>query len=151
MIRLATPADYEKLADVMFDAVRHGPSQYTEEQRAAWVPQRRSGDAWTERLDSQTIFVVERENKIAGFMSLAENGYVDFAYIRLDYRGQGLFRLLFGEILRQASEQNEKRLWVHASLNAHRAFEAIGFRVVKQEVVSIGDETLERFEMEMPL
>lgn len=151
MIRLATSADYEELADVMFEAVRHGPSQYTEGQRAAWVPQRRSGDAWTDRLERQTIFVVERDSQVAGFMSLAENGYVDFAYIRLDYRGQGLFRLLFGEIVRQALKQNEQRLWVHASLNAHRAFEAIGFRVVKQEEVSIGDETLERFEMEMPL
>jgi putative acetyltransferase len=42
-VREATVGDYDAIADVMFDAVRNGPSMYTEEQRQAWVPEPRRG------------------------------------------------------------------------------------------------------------
>ena len=57
----ATPTDYPDLADVMFDAVRNGPSQYTEAQRLAWVPTLRSGEEWVARLDRQAIAIAWRE------------------------------------------------------------------------------------------
>ena len=57
VIRQAIAEDYDAIADVMFDAVRYGRSEYTEEQRWAWVPQRRSGSDWNQRLESQTILV----------------------------------------------------------------------------------------------
>jgi len=59
VIREDVTEDYDTIADVMFDAVRHGRSAYSEEQRRAWVHQLRDGADWFERLDSQTIFVAE--------------------------------------------------------------------------------------------
>lgn len=57
VIRTATAADFDELAEIMFDAVRCGPSEYTEQQRFAWVPTVRSGRDWERRLSAQTIFV----------------------------------------------------------------------------------------------
>ena len=37
----ADEADHDVLADIMYDAVRHGPSRYTEKQRVTCVPKRR--------------------------------------------------------------------------------------------------------------
>jgi putative acetyltransferase len=66
----------------MFDAVRNGPSKYTDAQRAAWVPVRRSGAAWDTRLAAKDIVLGRNGDRIFGFMSIQSGGYIDFAYIR---------------------------------------------------------------------
>jgi putative acetyltransferase len=144
----ATPADYDSLGDIVFDAVRNGPSKYTEAQRAAWVPERRGGEEWAERLKGQVIAIARNETRMVGFMSLALEGYIDFAFIRPEAQGSGLFRRLFAMIEDKACFQNEPRLWVHASLMAEPAFAAVGFTVVERQLVPIGDESLERAMME---
>ena len=147
-IREATSGDYDAIADVMFDAVRNGRSKYTEEQKRAWVPQPRNGLDWNERLQSQKILVAIRAGEIVGFMSLAANGYIDFAYVRPSAQRTGVFRLLYESIEKLAQKNEETRLWVHASLMAQPAFDAMGFTITKRETVEIGDQALDRFEME---
>ncbi len=147
-LRWATRADYGDLSDVMFEAVRSGPSQYTESQRAKWVPHRRSGEGWESRLDRQTIVLARSLSGVAGFMSLEPKGYIDFAYIRPASQGRGLFRQLFAWIERHSIARGDDRLWVHASLMAQPAFTAVGFTVVEHQVVDIGGERFDRAEME---
>ncbi len=147
-IRRASIDDYDAIADVMFDAVRNGRSQYSQEQRQAWVPNRRSGSAWIERLNSQTIFAAESSGQIFGFMSLAKNGYIDLAFIRPSAQGTGLFRRLFEAVEDLAKQTGELRLWVHASLMAQPAFTAVGFRILRNEMIEVGGQLLQRFEME---
>jgi putative acetyltransferase len=149
--RWAEQSDYPALADVMFDAVRNGPSHYTQGQRRAWVPKPRGGPDWTDRLAQQDIIVAESDTGIVGFLSLAAGGYIDFAYIRPEAQRTGLFRQLLDRIMERASEGEHDRLWVHASVMARPAFEALGFTVKKREEVAIGAELFERFEMEKPL
>lgn len=150
-IRLATPSDFEALADVMFDAVRNGPSLYTSEQRHAWVPEVRRGEEWMKRLESQTIFLAEQHGEVAGYMSLATNGYVDLAFIRPAHQRTGLFRQLYNHIETTAVAKGEQRLWTHASLMAQPAFSAVGFEIVKEETVEVRGQTLRRFEMRKSL
>jgi len=150
-IRLADATDFDELGRVMYDAVHRGRSLYSEAQRKAWVPQPRTGPAWEERLSAQDIFVEDEGDRISGFMSLASNGYVDFAYIRPAAQGTGLFRRLYDAVERRAVDEDQDRLWVHASLVAEPAFSAMGFSVVKKEVVEISGQSFERFEMEKPL
>ena len=147
-IRPANANDYVALADVMFDAVRNGRSPYTDKQRQAWVPERRHGPDWVEKLDQQSIFVADDTTQLLGFMSLAANGYVDFAFIRPAAQGTGLFRRLYQAIEALAQKRAEQRLWVHASLMAQPAFSAMGFSIVKKESVEIRGQTFDRFEMQ---
>lgn len=147
----ATHADYDELSGVIFDAVRNGPSKYSEAQRAAWVPVRRSGEEWGTRLDRQAIAVARDETRVTGFMSLDKGGYIDFAYIRPDAQGTGLFRRLFAQIEAQARVNYDPRLWTHASLMAEPAFAAVGFTVIERQVVQIGTENFERAMMEKSL
>jgi putative acetyltransferase len=146
-IRVATQADFPQLAEVMYDAIWNGPSQYSIDQKRAWCPEVRSGSDWHNRLIEQWIVVAEFERQVVGFMSLAANGYIDFAYIRPQHQGTGLFRKLFQCIELQALELGEARLWVHASLMAQPAFTKIGFEIVQAEVVEVRGERLSRFEM----
>lgn len=147
-IREATADDYGAIADVMFNAVRHGRSEYTEEQRRAWLPQPRSGCDWVARLDSQTILVAMKSKRVIGFMSLAANGYIDFAYIQPSAQRTGVFRRLYQSIEKLALNNGGDRLWVHASLMAQPAFATMGFKIMKREVVDIGERCFSRFEME---
>lgn len=147
-IRIGTENDHDQLGEVMFDAVRNGRSAYTAEQCKAWVPEVRRGTDWSKRLSAQTIFVAELGYEIVGFLSLAEAGYVDLAFIRPKHQGTGLFRLVYDRLEQSAREKGEKRLWVHASLKAQPAFAAMGFDVVREELVELRGETLRRFEME---
>jgi len=149
--RWASADDYDLLADIMFDAVRNGESRYTEDQRAAWVPSRRSGPEWIARLARQDIVIAEQDGKALGFVSLEDGGYVDFAYIRPQAQHTGLFRQLLSYIFGKAIEKREALLWTHASLMAEPAFAKLGFTVRKRETVAIGAQRFERCEMEKKL
>jgi putative acetyltransferase len=146
--RWASAADDDVLADIMYDAVRNGDSRYSEQQRAAWVPARRSGEDWIARLRSQDIIVAEQDGAAVGFLSLAEGGYLDFAYIRPEAQHSGLLRQLFSRIVERAVARGERLLWTHASLMAEPAFAKLGFTIRKRERVRIGDQDFERCEME---
>lgn len=87
-------------------------------------------------------------DRIVGFMSIERGGYIDFAFIRPEAQGTGLFRALFNSVEAHARANAEPRLWVHASLMAQPAFVAVGFAVVEQQVVPIGDQDLKRACME---
>jgi len=150
-IRLASQEDDDAIAEVMYDAIRNGPSAYTPEQRASWMPEKRSGDVWSERLASQRVFLAEDTGRLLGFMSLAAGGYIDLAYIRPEAQGTGLFRQLYQAIEENARQDEVTRLWVHASLNAEPAFLAMGFAIVKEEEVELNGQSFRRFEMEKML
>ena len=151
LFRWASAADGDLLADIMFDAVRNGESRYTERQRAAWVPARRAGPDWVDRLRGQDIVVAEQEGRAIGFMSLADRGYVDFAYIRPEAQHSGLFRQLLSRIVERAIARGEPLLWTHASLMAEPAFAKHGFTVRKRERVRLGGQDFDRCEMEKAL
>lgn len=147
----ATPAANFALADVMFDAVRTGSSKYTDAQRAAWVPVRRSGAEWEARLAKKNIAIGCHGDRILGFMSIERGGYIDFAFIRPEAQGSGLFRRLYDMVEARARAGHEPRLWVHASLMAQPAFAAMGFSVVAHEIVQIGGQEFKRAMMEKTL
>ena len=151
LFRWASAADSNVLADIMFDAVRNGESRYTQEQRAAWVPARRTGPDWVARLEAQDILVAEQDGKAVGFVSLADGGYVDFAYIRPEAQHTGLFRQLLSRLVDRAIARGEHLLWTHASLTAEPAFAKLGFAVRKRERVRIGGQSFDRCEMEKAL
>ena len=150
-LRRGGPDDHVLLGEIMFDAVRNGPSPYSEGQRRAWVAAPRAGADWDARLAGQHIIIAERGGNALGFMTLSPPDYVDFAYLRPHARGQGIFRRLHEAIELEARRAGQGRLHVHASLMAQPAFAAMGYDIVKAEQVNIGGETLDRFAMEKHL
>ncbi len=150
-IRRASPEDFDELGDVMFDAVHAPDSLYSKAQQEAWVPVPRRGDAWVQRLNDQAVFLAEDTVRVVGFVSLMNDGYIDFAYVKPAYQGCGIFRRLYCRLESLALSKNIQRLWVHVSLNAEAAFRAVGFTVQGKEKVKIETQWLERFEMEKQL
>lgn len=148
VIQLATSDDYDLLADVMFDAVRNGPSAYDASQRKAWLPEPPAGAKWIERLERQSVFVALVDESRIGFMSCDKEGYIDLAFVRPNWQGRGVFRQLYQTLEESGRAAGLRRLWVNASLNAAPAFKAVGFETIKQESIQVRDEYLDRYVME---
>jgi putative acetyltransferase len=151
MIRIANPADFDALGQVMFDAVHCGPSPYSAAQRTAWLAAPPSGAAWHEKLAAQCVVAGFAQGAAVGFMTLRPDGYLDLAYIIPAARGAGLFRKLYAELARHATARALPRIRVHASLMAQPAFASLGFSVLQHEVVERAGQSLARAEMEKRL
>jgi len=139
------------LGAVMFSAIHEGASLYTAAQRAAWLPAPNGGSAWAERLDAQTVWLALTDALPVGFVTLASGGYIDFAYVRADAQGRGVFSTLLATLEDEARVSALPRLWTHASLMAEPAFAARGFHVTRRETVTRADQSLARAEMEKVL
>ena len=143
--------DAPALAQVFYDAVRLGPSPYTEAERMAWVPEVPDANAFATRLAAHQVAAAKVKGQLVGFMTLDATGYIDLVFILNAYRGQGIFRALFAVIEEKANAQALPRLSTHASLTAQPAFQAMGFSVIQHETVTRAGEELRRAEMEKHL
>ncbi|MHA3916494.1 GNAT family N-acetyltransferase [Halovulum sp. GXIMD14793] len=150
--RWAVPAEYDALGQLFHAAVHAEPSPYTKAQRQAWMPEPPNGARWHDRLDGQRVAMVCDDGQSPlGFMTLRSDGYVDLAYILAAARGHGVFRRLFALIEQEAQALGLTHLSTHASLAAQGPFKAVGFEVVRHEVVQRDGEHLKRAEMECRL
>ncbi|MEE4187859.1 MAG: GNAT family N-acetyltransferase [Roseobacter sp.] len=150
-IRWADEQDADALAQVFFDAVRKGPSPYTEAERAAWLPDAPELPQWRKRIGQLHTAVAQVDGTYAGFMTIEPGGYIDLAFILHRFRGQGVFRALYTQIEEWALTQGEPRLWTFASLTAQAPFKAMGFAVINQKTVERSGQHLRRAQMEKVL
>jgi len=150
-IRRAIEEDAPALAQVFFDAVRQGPGPYSPAQRAAWMPAPPDPTEFAARLRQYHVAVAEVSGQPVGFMAMTHQGYIDLAFILPGHRGHGGFRKLYALLEKRAIEDQITCLTVHASLGAQRAFQSVGFSVIRKETVERAGETLRRAEMEKPL
>lgn len=142
-IRNMQPEEADALGQVMFDAVQAADA-YTIAQRRAWCPQPPSGADWAGRLANVRVWVADRGRPV-GFVTLADAGYIDLAFVASAAQGQGVFGHLMDAVEAAAGPV---RLWTHASLSAQPAFAARGFHVIRHETIARGGEMLDRAEME---
>ena len=147
MIRPAEPEDADILGQIMFDSIHRGDSPYSAQQRRAWLPQPNAGNAWWGRLTRQRVAVAVEDGRPVGFMTLADDGYIDLAFILPEYRNRGLFRALLDWVETTASEAGIDQLWTRASLMAEGPFKATGFVTDSDEQVERDGQVLRRFRM----
>ena len=150
-VRKAVAADADVLGLIMFDAIRSGPSAYTDAQRTAWQEHPNVGTDWAARLARQQVWIAIVQGSAVGFLSLGDGGYVDLAFVVARAQGKGVFSELFAALETQAIAAGLPRLWTHASLMAQPAFEARNFHVIRHETVERNGEVLARAEMEKTL
>lgn len=68
-------------------------------QVSAWAPEVPDWPRWSKRLSEGAAFVCEREDQIAGFARIEDNGYLDLLYVHPEFEGQGVARALFERVL----------------------------------------------------
>ncbi|PTW47112.1 GNAT family N-acetyltransferase [Rhodovulum kholense] len=151
-LRRARPGDGAPTRAVFHDAVHRGASlSYSPEERDAWSPSPEVPDDWEQKLLSRHTVIAEIRGALVGFMTLSEDGYLDFAYVAPDWTGRGIGRALLQAILREARRTGLGRLSTEASLVARPFFARHGWRETARQSVIRHGVALTNFRMEIDL
>ncbi|MBL4646244.1 MAG: GNAT family N-acetyltransferase [Hyphomicrobiales bacterium] len=148
VIRNYQDTDAQETAQLFFNSVRNGTGDfYTKEQRAAWAPQIPELARWHTRLEEQITLIAELDQKLVGFMTLKQSGYIDLAFVNPDHIGNGIGRALYEAVEAKAEELSIERLTTQASLAAKAFFENFGWQVDKEQHLTRQSVTLTNFVM----
>ncbi|QDP19868.1 GNAT family N-acetyltransferase [Sphingomonas xanthus] len=150
---LLTHSECEQLRSLMLAAILHPASRYDAEQSRTWANNVPAIANLQERLAPQQLVLAVEEEVLQGFMSLADDGLIDLAFIAPEYQGTGLFAALLTDVERAASARGLAWLGAKASLNAVGPFQRRGFSVLDREDVTLpgSGRSLTRFHVEKPL
>ena len=141
-----------EIADLFHQSVHAiDPSIYTTVQKEAWAPTPPDYQRWTERLNQTRPLMAVVDDRVAGFMELGEDGYIDGTYTHADLQGMGVASTLFRHLLAEARNRNIECLSVDASLVAMPFFEHRGFSVIKKNERQRGGVSLVNFTMALSL
>ena len=147
-LRDLTPEDTDEAALVFFAAVHRGTADvYSAAQRVAWAGVAPAPEAWKKRFDSISGVVAEKDNRMAGFMTIDGEGLIDLAFVHPDYMKKGVGRALYTVIENRAIASGVCLLTTLASDKAKPFFERMGWSVETPNAVVKGGVTLQNYKM----
>ena len=153
IIRQYTPDDAQYLANIYYHTIHTINSRdYSEEQVNAWAPSSSLElTGWMKKWETMIPLVAIKDNKIVGFAEFESNGHIDCFYVHHEDQGCGVGSSLMKEIFNKANALKLKRVFAEVSITAKPFFESKGFKVVKQQNVTIRGIELTNFIMEIVL
>jgi putative acetyltransferase len=147
-VRQAINSDIGRITQLFFDTIQNiNIKDYSQEEVDDWSSWKVDIDKWLEKMQEQYFVVAKIKNKIVGFSSLAQDGYLDFMFVDKDTQGQGVASALLSEIERKAIEQNNDMIYSDISLTAKGFFERKGFIVERQQLKKSKQKELINFRM----
>ena len=136
LIRAYTDSDLEAVVSCFGRSVREiGARHYAREQVAAWAPDVPDMDGWATRLRTGGVFVAEVESRVAGFVRVEDNGWVDLLYVHPEYERRGVGWNLLWVGCSWAVGRRARTLQSEVSIAARPLFERMGFRVETEQVM----------------
>jgi putative acetyltransferase len=149
LIRTYEAADAAGLVDLYRAPVRSiAARDYSQSQVRAWAPDVIDVEQFGQRCASKSTWVAKIEGRIAGFSDLEPDGHVDMLFVHPAFQRRGVARALPQHIEKAAHAMGLPRLYAEASITARPAFEAMGFRVIVPQTVTIRGESLTNYRME---
>jgi len=148
-IRGYAASDASALTSLFRSSVREIASRdYTASQILGWAPDWIDEMRFGQRCASRTTWVAEVEGRIAGFSDLEPDGHVDMLYVHPDFQRRGVARALLKHIEEAARTAALRRLHTEASITARPVFEAMGFRTIVPQTVTIRGVSMTNYRME---
>lgn len=152
IIRPYAVDDASGLTDLFRSSVREIASRdYTASQIRAWAPDVIDEGQFGKKCQIKSTWVAELEGRIAGFSDLERDGHVDMLYVHPDFKRRGVARALLEHIEETARTAGLHRLYTEASITARPVFEAMAFRAILPQTVTIRGETIINYRMEKQL
>lgn len=149
IIRKGTLDDLIELQQLYVDTIRNiCTADYNSEQIGVWSAGIENEQRWRDVLTRQFVLLAQEGEEIAGFCTLDNGYYIDLFYIQKDYQRQGIARMLYDEIEKEAKRQAQKLLTSNVSKTARPFFERMGFKVVQEQNVNVKGVVLTNYKME---
>ena len=124
---------------------------YSDKQLQAWAPSVPEPKEWHVRMNGRRTLVAEESGEVIGFAELEGDGHLDMFYVRGDTVGRGVGQQLYRAVEREALGLGLERIFTEASITARPFFERHGFRVVREQTVTVRGVPMTNFAMEKPL
>jgi putative acetyltransferase len=151
-IRRYLPTDAPALASLFRASVRDIASRdYSASQVRAWASCVVDEGQFGQTCESKSTWVAEVEARIAGFSDLEPDGHIDMLYIHPDFQRRGVARALLMHVEEAARTSGLRRLYTEASITARPVFEAMGFRTIVPQTVTVQGESMTNYRMEKRL
>ena len=152
-IRKYQESDSRFLAEIYYHTIHNiNIRDYSEEQVNAWAPKScLELDGWKKKWEKLPPIVATINNQIVGFAEFENNGHIDCFYVHHLFQGKYVGSALIKEIEQQALQKNISKIFAEVSITAKSFFLKRGFRVTKNQIVTIRGVELSNFVMEKHL
>lgn len=148
-IRPYATSDASALTSLFRSSVREIASRdYTASQIRQWAPDRIDEIRFGQKCTSRPTWITEVEGRIAAFSDLEPDGHVDMLYVHPEFQRRGVARALLKHIEETARAARLRRLYTEASITARPLFEAVGFRTIVPQTVTIRGVSMTNYRME---
>jgi putative acetyltransferase len=149
VVREYRPGDLEAVVSLFQRSVHEVASRdYSPTQISAWAPERTDREAWARLLETDGVFVYERNDEIVGFVRIDCTGCLALLFVHPEVQRQGVARALFDRVISWALSRGMCHLHSEVSVTARPFFESVGFRVVREQIVERRGVPLQNFRME---
>ena len=127
-LRTAVIEDIPAIVE-MYRATVHtvNAADYTPAQLNVWADGAVNYPRWEKAIKEQYFVLAEINGSLAGFSSIAKDGYLDFMYVSKDFQRCGAASALLKEIERKAIEQKNPEIYSHVSKTAKGFFFKMGY------------------------
>ena len=151
-IRPRLPRDTLQISTLYYNTIHAiNAEHYNDKQIAAWAPDVHNTGFWLDRWQNCLVLVAVKGDTVVGFAELRPTGEVDCLYVHQDYQRQGVASQLMARVAEDARAQKIERLYADVSITARPFFLAMGFLVVREQIVSYRGEDFQQFFMERQL
>jgi len=147
-IRNYTPEYTEEIVELFNSSVHAIDSSiYSSKQKQAWAPTPPDYNQWRLRLANKKTYLAIINNKVAGFIVLEADGYIDCIFTHPEQEGKGVAYLLYSNVELLAKARNMKALYLDASIIAKPFFEHRGFVVLQESKIKKSGQVLINYSM----
>ena len=147
-IRKGNIDDLAELQQLFVDTVSNVCKvDYNSDQISVWTSSIENEKRWRDILTNQFVLVAQDREKIVGFCTLDNGNYIDLLYIHQNYQRQGIAHKLYSDIEKEARRQRQTELTSDVSKTARPFFEKVGFKMLKEQSISLKGVELTNYKM----
>lgn len=147
-IRKFRQGDEKALWELFYNTIHNvNIHDYNQAQVAAWAPDNLDINFAVQKFREIDPFVVLQNGRIIGYADIQSDGYIDHFYCHHALQGQGIGRLLFATLEKEAKDNGILKMYSNVSITAKPFFEAMGFSIDKEQLIQVGDQRLKNYRM----
>ena len=137
-VREATLSDLDQIRQLFYETITTvNVRDYDPDQIRVWSASSSNVDRWKNKLEVQFFLVACITDKVVGFGSLTDQGYLDFMFVHQNHQGQGIASALLTGLETRARDLGLGKMYADVSITARPFFAQKGFDIIDRYTKTI--------------